>query len=523
MAQQDEQFSPQRLDEQLAQLIDAVDTHQHVPPTSSEHIVRELVDFYTPSMLDEQKRAERVYVQMEDAMTQNAVPEKRSHLTLLRPHHSSFDTTSSEREEPKRTRFAAFTQTLAVALVTVVLIGGFLAVFSLVHRQQSGTTVSAPRWQFANSANTPANLQTLTGVAVISDKNVWAVGVSGGVIFEPTSFYQSPSATSTPIIEHWNGQQWSIILTPQLQTQSALLNVSAYSASNIWAVGYMSNSTSVKNATERESLIEHWNGQQWSIIPSSNPGKVNNVLTRVLALSANNVWAVGYTSNVMNKVVVTHMLIEHWNGQQWSVVSSPDSGIYQSLGGISATSANDIWAVGVVQQDASTRMHTLIEHWNGQQWSIVSSPSPGAFFDVLTSVTAISPTNAWTVGSFANTNNSPASKTLIEHWNGQKWSVVSSPSVGNGQNYLISVTATSANDVWTVGYSSDGNSYRTLVEHWNGQQWSRGPDLSVRKNETYQLLMGIAYAPQSNTLWAVGVTGSFQPPTTHTLIVTLPE
>lgn len=522
MAKQDDQFSPQRLDEQLAQLIDAVDTHQHQPPTASEQTIRELVNFYTPTMLDEQQRVERVYTHLEEAMTQNTVSEKRPRLTLLPPHEPSSLTAAPARTEPTRTRFAALTQTIGIALVAVVLIGGFLAVFSLVHRQHGGATASASQWQFANSANTPANLQTLTGVAVVSDKNVWAVGVAGGVIFEPTSFYRNSSATSTPMIEHWNGQQWSIIPTPQIQTQSALVSISAYSASDIWAVGYVSNATSIKNVTARETLIEHWNGQQWSIIPGSNPGKGNNVLSRVLALSANNVWAVGYTSNIVNKVVVTQTLIEHWNGQQWSVINSPHSGIYQSLGGISATSANDVWAVGMVQQDASTGMRTLIEHWNGRQWSIVSSPSPGAFFDVLTGITAIAPTNAWAVGSFANTNNSPASKTLIEHWNGQKWSVVSSPNVGNGQNYLISVTATSANDVWTVGYSGDGNSYRTLVEHWNGHRWSSGPDLSVRKNETYQLLIGFDHAPQSNTLWAVGATGSFQPPTAHTLIVTLP-
>src|SRR5579864_7246367 len=53
-------------------------------------------------------------------------------------------------------------------------------------------------------------------------------------------------------------------------------------------------------------------------LQSSNPNDVTNrVLTAVAAVSAKNIWAVGYffTSNGAPQT-----LTEHWNGAQWSIV-----------------------------------------------------------------------------------------------------------------------------------------------------------------------------------------------------------
>ena len=42
------------------------------------------------------------------------------------------------------------------------------------------------------------------------------------------------------------------------------------------------------------------------------------------------------------------MLTEHWNGSNWSIVSSPSPGTYNGneLYGVAAISTNDVWAVG---------------------------------------------------------------------------------------------------------------------------------------------------------------------------------
>src|SRR5258708_20715342 len=56
----------------------------------------------------------------------------------------------------------------------------------------------------------------------------------------------------------------------------------------------------------------------------------------------------------------------------WNVVSSPSpDSSFNSLNGIAAVSANDIWAVGFSDSIG------LIEHWDGTQWTVLPSSTPG--------------------------------------------------------------------------------------------------------------------------------------------------
>ncbi len=159
-------------------------------------------------------------------------------------------------------------------------------------------------------------------------------------------------------------------------------------------------------------------------------------------------------------------LIEHWDGTQWSAVASPTppNAYMSELYGVTAISASDVWAVGYFVAYPNT--FTLIEHWDGTQWSIIANPNPGAYSNTLTSVTAISTNDVWAVGNFAASASS-SNQTLTEHWDGTQWSVIASPSVGSGYNTFNGVSATSTNDVWAAGYG-----LHALVEHWNGTQWS---------------------------------------------------
>ncbi len=119
----------------------------------------------------------------------------------------------------------------------------------------------------------------------------------------------------------------------------------------------------------------------WSIIQSPSPGANGNDLSGVAAISAHDVWAVGttVTSN-------SAMLIEHWNGSAWSLVNVPNPpNQYDNLVGATAIASNDIWAVGDYYT-SSIPAQTLAVHWNGSNWSQVSSPNPSSFVDDLSSV-----------------------------------------------------------------------------------------------------------------------------------------
>src|SRR5438132_2657024 len=171
---------------------------------------------------------------------------------------------------------------------------------------------------------------------------------------------------------------WSIIASPDAGLYDELDGVTAISANDVWAVGYITE----LNGVNTQTLIEHWDGSQWTMVSSPNPGSVRDELYGVAAISANDVWAVGDSFNGGNSNNLT--LIEHWDGTSWSVVSSPDPGGDNTLNGVVALSATNVWAVG-----------SLIEHWDGTQWSIVSSPSTGYLYGVA----AVNPNDMWAVGS----------------------------------------------------------------------------------------------------------------------------
>jgi hypothetical protein len=278
---------------------------------------------------------------------------------------------------------------------------------------------------------------------VVSANDIWAVG----------SFYN----TST-LIEHWNGSHWSVVTSPNPgDERNVLYGIGVVSANDIWVVGFRYDAAATVG-----TLIEHWNGTSWSVVPSPNPGYDSNVLYGIGVVSANDIWAVGNFYNTASDVY-EQTLIEHWNGTSWSVVPSPNPGAaYNFLYGIEVISANDIWAVGGFRNTSGAEQ-TLIEHWNGSHWSVVTSPSPGAN-GTLRGIAVVSARNIWAVGSFYNT--SGAEQTLIEHWNGSHWSVVTSPNPGSAHNVLYGIAVASARNIWAVGSLRNTNgALQTLIEH----------------------------------------------------------
>jgi len=302
-------------------------------------------------------------------------------------------------------------------------------------------------WSYVASP-APGAYSALSGVAVASATNIWAVGQ-----------YATSSGFFNTLTEHWNGTSWSVVTSPNSTSQyNDLTGVAVVSANDIWAVG--------NSNVGSQTLIEHWNGSTWSIVSSPNPGSSGNTLNAVVAVSKSNVWAVGSSYNSSG---IQQTLIERWNGTQWNVVSSPNPGAsINDLSGVTAVSASHVWAVGY--HDGNNTTQTLIEQWNGTTWSVVTSPNPasGSF---LNGVTATSTSNVWAVGT--TSVNFGLSQTLIEHWNGSTWSVVTSPSPGSANNMLNAVAVVSASDVWAVGgYASNQYASHSLVEYWNGSTWS---------------------------------------------------
>ena len=331
-----------------------------------------------------------------------------------------------------------------------------------------------------------------SGVSALSDADVWTVGSfssSGGNNIDQT------------LTEHWNGSAWSVVHTPNVGTQGSKLQaVSALSDTNVWAVGESNSSGSANNDL---TLIEHFNGSAWSVVPSPNPSNEGDFLTGVAALAANNVWAAGWFDNPVAGALAP--LILHWDGTTWSVVTNgvPTGGDIV-LHGITALSANDVGEFGGGPTNFAM-------HWDGTQWSVTNSASfPSGGQETLAGVSAASSKDVWAAGSYAPTVFAEL-QTLAIHWDGKQWSKVTTPDVDQFFNRLLGVVVVKSNDVWAVGYAytPDGLNFHTLTEHWNGSRWSIVPSPNItREGSSANQLDGVTVSGPT-TLWAAGTFENF--------------
>jgi len=199
-------------------------------------------------------------------------------------------------------------------------------------------------------------------------------------------------------------------------------------------------------------------------------------------------------------------------GADWTLINSPNANDQANeLRGVSAAADNDAWAVGTVYADNTfTKSRTLIEHWDGTRWSVVKSPNINASINILEAVAAVTANDVWAVGiGITGFSTTP----LIEHWNGIAWSIVANR--GTTVGGLGGVAVVSANDVWAVGTGRAGDEDSTLILHWNGAAWSHVPSPNVGPEVDNGLAAVTAIA--SDDVWAVGT----QQPTSLTAPHTL--
>ena len=110
----------------------------------------------------------------------------------------------------------------------------------------------------------------------------------------------------------------------------------------MWAVGDSGDDVGV-GGSPTATLIEHYNGTSWSVVPSP-VGGTTPYLTGVAAESSTDVWAVGYTAPSGSTGAQT--LTMNWNGTAWSTVSSPDVSSSSLLAGVSSTPGGPVWSAG---------------------------------------------------------------------------------------------------------------------------------------------------------------------------------
>jgi hypothetical protein len=243
-----------------------------------------------------------------------------------------------------------------------------------------------------------------------------------------------------------------------------------------------------------------WDGSSWNVVQSPNFGSNSTYLSKVAALSSEDVWAIGGYNIGPDGARPISL---HWDGSQWSTIQMPyGPGFAHSLVDISAVAPDDIWAVGGSFDGFMSR--TSIEHWNGNEWSIIPSPNPGPNANALYGVTAITTNDVWAVGYYYPNMSSPSAN-LVLHWDGSVWTQVAAPNAGTSSNNLWDVDAVAGNDVWAIGTFLNAGVEETLALHWDGSQWAVVP--TPNSGSSLNRLFGVA-ASAADDVWAVGYTST---------------
>jgi len=386
----------------------------------------------------------------------------------------------------------------ALSVLLLVLGGGFLLARFTFHLFSG--TLACNTWRSMALAQ-PDGTNQFTSVALLSANDVWLAGENF-----------APGAQNRPLVEHWNGHTWQALFPLDPGAVGGNLDgIAAISDSDVWVVG-----STYTTPADLFPLAEHWDGHTWRLLPSFKFTGYHGFskLTGVTALASDDVWAVGSAPGGG----FTQTLVEHWDGSAWRRVPSPNvADENNQFASISALSANNIWAVGTSQGYYGSQL-TLTEHWDGSRWSIVQSPDPSRTANALSSVAVAWSNDVWAVGVMLPNLTSLTSaggyqqardpvqfetEGLIEHWDGQKWQVVSFPKKGE-HLVLLSVTAYSSLDVWAAGFfvvddSQQGQVFHGLLLHWDGSAWHSTEDPRA------QYIDNIATSAAGG-LWSTGLT-----------------
>ncbi|HEY1331512.1 MAG TPA: hypothetical protein VGH10_08565 [Actinomycetota bacterium] len=185
----------------------------------------------------------------------------------------------------------------------------------------------------------------INDIAAVASDDVWAVG----------------SGPEGVLVEHWDGDAWHVVSAPSQNAYTSLHSLSATSADDVWASG-----TIEYHRRASDPLVEHWDGTTWSVAPVPPSPKQAERLFGVAATSSNDVWVGGqaYPGNG----VFTATLVLHWDGSAWTRVDNPNPAIhgFNVFYDLAAVSSDDVWAVGTTSNN-----RPLTEQWDGTRWRIV--------------------------------------------------------------------------------------------------------------------------------------------------------
>jgi hypothetical protein len=359
----------------------------------------------------------------------------------------------------------------ATALAVGALAAGTAGCASSKSTSTTTTTVDLAKstsWHVETSANSTSGHNVLNAATEIHH-----------VAFAVGDYFNGSSDRT--LIERDNGGHWAIEPSPNSSEKHNELDaVSGSSLSDIWAVGRYA-----PPSGQERTLIEHFDGVQWTVVPSPNVGAYHNELDGVAAVGPSDAWAVGHFDEQPSPA--DQALIEHWNGHLWSVVPAPRFlAPVSDLNAVSATpKGGPVWAVGS-QQFANRATNLAVELLNGV-WRVVPAPDRGPYSNALMGVAGISPKDMWAVGAAMHVGSSTA---ISVHFDGVDIDLVPVPRRLATHYVLNSVAGDGEHRIFAVGDFFSGRADEPVILQWSGSEWILATTPTA--NELHHELLGVA-------------------------------
>jgi hypothetical protein len=286
----------------------------------------------------------------------------------------------------------------------------------------------------------------------------------------------------TPLAAHWDGHVWSTVVLPAGLHQE-IAAAGASGPDNVWAVG--------GGDDGQDSFALHWDGKKWAVAKRW-AGAADGIVSGITVLSKSDVWVFGGDR-------AGHSLgTWHYTGNTWTQIKQTNVLLKRA----SAISAKNIWAVGYLGDQSN-----LLTHWNGKTWTATAvrglPNSPGtstSFLDVY----ARSATDLWVVGEISTPGSGedgPISTPLAVHFDGKSWKRVD-PQGTNQDIYRIAPDGSGGVMAIPGVYESPGAT--PYILHYTGGKWTTEPVSVPAGNEIR--VQDLVQVPGNSSAVAVGRT-----------------
>jgi hypothetical protein len=340
---------------------------------------------------------------------------------------------------------------------------------------------SGSSWSASDDPAASSPRRDLRSVSCLSSSFCMAVGQT-----EDASTFDT-----APLIEYWDGGQWSISTSPApLLTDGELSSVSCTSTSSCMAVG----ETSTPGTAVAQTMTDQWNGATWSTVTSLNGAGAGSGLVSISCPTASFCMALGQTSSNTSGEAPFDLV---WDGAQWSL---PDtSGTAPPIGSVSCATTTSCMAAA----------DNFYSQWNGSTWTQLSTTETSDD-DEANGITCLTTSFCLAVGSRNGHQTTYYEQTLAREWDGSTWNYIPTADVTNDSNNVLNGVSCTASVCFAVGgYADDKNGEpHGLIEE---STLSGGGSSTPTGNSTVPAtgpIVGMASTPDGNGYWLVGSDGA---------------